>query len=44
LSATLVRGVDRFGYFDQEPSPIKDNDKASISAHAESLAHFQETF
>ena len=42
LSATLVRGVDRFGYFDKEPSPKKENDEASISAHAESLARFQE--
>ena len=32
-SATLVRGVDRFGHFDPEPKPSADMDPAFIELH-----------
>ena len=34
LSATLVRGVDRYHHFDPEPSPRADCDVAAREAHA----------
>jgi non-heme Fe2+,alpha-ketoglutarate-dependent halogenase len=34
LSATLVRGVDRYHHFDPEPSPRADFDAAAREAHA----------
>jgi hypothetical protein len=34
LSATLVRGVDRYHHFDPEPSPRADCDAAAREAHA----------
>ena len=37
LSATLVRGTDRYGHFDPEPAPRADADPA---AHADSLGRF----
>jgi ectoine hydroxylase-related dioxygenase (phytanoyl-CoA dioxygenase family) len=33
-SATLVRGVDRFGHFDPEPRPDADCSPAALEAHA----------
>jgi hypothetical protein len=32
-SATLVRGSDRFGYFEHEPAPAFDLDPAAIATH-----------
>lgn len=40
LSATLVRGEDRFGHFDHEPAPAADADPAAIAAHADALHRF----
>ncbi len=39
LSATLVRGSDRYGHFDPEPAPGGDH-AAAAAAHAESIARF----
>ena len=36
-SATLVRGVDEYGYFDLEPEPATDLDDKALAAHAEAL-------
>ncbi len=36
-SATLVRGEDRFGYFDHEPAPAADLDAAALAAHADAV-------
>ncbi len=33
--ATLVRGEDRFGYYDSEPAPLADCDEAALAAHAD---------
>lgn len=40
LSATLVRGADRFNNFDPEPMPAADADPAAIAAHADALNRF----
>ncbi len=32
-AAMLVRGVDEFGYFDEEPEPLADLDSAALAAH-----------
>jgi hypothetical protein len=40
LSATLVRGENRFNHFDLEPAPGADADAAAIAAHADSLGRF----
>lgn len=40
LSATLVRGEDRYGHFDPEPAPRVENGPDEIKAHALSLARF----
>jgi ectoine hydroxylase-related dioxygenase (phytanoyl-CoA dioxygenase family) len=40
LSATLVRGEDRFGNFDPEPEPTSDDSPEAIAAHAEALGRF----
>jgi ectoine hydroxylase-related dioxygenase (phytanoyl-CoA dioxygenase family) len=32
-SATLVRGLDRFGHFEREPRPTADRDAAALAAH-----------
>jgi non-heme Fe2+,alpha-ketoglutarate-dependent halogenase len=42
LSATLVRGHDRYGHFDLEPAPAADLDPAAIAAHRDSDARFWE--
>lgn len=34
-SAMLVRGEDRYGYFDWEPEPVADLDQAALAAHEE---------
>ncbi|MEZ5910725.1 MAG: phytanoyl-CoA dioxygenase family protein [Hyphomicrobiaceae bacterium] len=36
-SATLVRGVDRFGHFDLEPAPKSDLDAAAVAAHQDAV-------
>ena len=36
-SATLVRGVDRFGHFDHEPRPKHDLDGAALAAHTDAV-------
>jgi len=36
-SATLVRGVDEYGYFDPEPAPAADLDTAALAAHADAV-------
>lgn len=36
-SATLVRGVDEYGYFDPEPMPEADLDTAALAAHADAV-------
>jgi hypothetical protein len=40
LSATLVRGTDRFGHFDHEPAPMADEDDAALRAHGDSVGRF----
>jgi hypothetical protein len=40
LSATLVRGEDRFGHFDLEPRPAAEADAAAQAAHADSIGRF----
>ena len=42
LSAMLVRGVDRYGHFDDEPRPRIDYGEAERAAHAEAVARFRE--
>lgn len=39
-SATLVRGVDRFGYYDHEPLPRFDDDPVARAWHARSLRRY----
>ena len=36
-SAMLVRGVDKFHHFDQEPRPQNDLDQAALAAHADAM-------
>jgi non-heme Fe2+,alpha-ketoglutarate-dependent halogenase len=36
-SATLVRGVDRYGNFDPEPRPQRDLDDDALAAHADAV-------
>lgn len=40
LSASLVRGADRYDHFDAEPAPDGDGTDAAIAAHHDSLARF----
>jgi ectoine hydroxylase-related dioxygenase (phytanoyl-CoA dioxygenase family) len=40
LSATLVRGTDRNGHFDHEPTPNADEDEAAMAAHVDSVTRF----
>jgi ectoine hydroxylase-related dioxygenase (phytanoyl-CoA dioxygenase family) len=40
LAGTLVRGVDRYGHFDREPTPTEELDTAAIAAHADSLGRY----
>ena len=40
LSATLVRGEDRYGHFDHEPRPLAEADAAARAAHADSIGRF----
>jgi ectoine hydroxylase-related dioxygenase (phytanoyl-CoA dioxygenase family) len=36
-SATLVRGVDRYGHFDHEARPKGDLDEGALAAHADAV-------
>lgn len=36
-SAMLVRGVDRYHHFDDEPRPCADLDRAALAAHSEAM-------
>lgn len=40
LSATLVRGQDKYDHFDPEPRPQADLDPAALAAHRDSDARF----
>jgi len=40
-SAALVRGVDRYGHFDDEPRPLVDHGEAERAAHAAAVARFR---
>lgn len=40
LSATLVRGENRYDHFDLEPAPQGDFDAAAVAAHADSVGRF----
>ena len=40
LSATLVRGIDRYGHFDLEAAPAGEADPIAIATHADSIARF----
>ena len=40
LSATLVRGADRFGHFEPEPAPAADADPTAIAAHTDAISRF----
>lgn len=42
LSAMLVRGVDRYGHFDDEPRPETDYGAAERAVHADAVARFRE--
>jgi ectoine hydroxylase-related dioxygenase (phytanoyl-CoA dioxygenase family) len=37
LSATLVRGEDRYGHFDLDPAPAADYAPAALAVHAEAM-------
>jgi len=37
-SAMLVRGVDQYHHFDDEPRPVADLDEAALAAHADSVS------
>ena|GEM_PF-5502290 len=38
----LVRGEDKFGYYDDEPRPQSDYGEAGRAAHAHSVGRFQQ--
>jgi non-haem Fe2+, alpha-ketoglutarate-dependent halogenase len=40
-SAALVRGVDRYGHFDDEPRPLADYGAAEREAHAAAVTRFR---
>lgn len=40
LSASLVRGADRYGHFDHEAAAVVDADAAALEAHADSVGRF----
>ena len=40
LSASLVRGQDRFGHFEPEPRPSRDLDPAIVARHADYMGRF----
>jgi non-heme Fe2+,alpha-ketoglutarate-dependent halogenase len=42
LAAMLVRGTDRYGYFDDEPRPETDYGAAERAFHAAAVARFRE--
>lgn len=40
LSATLVRGIDRYGHFDLEERPGSDMEPAALARHADAMARW----
>jgi ectoine hydroxylase-related dioxygenase (phytanoyl-CoA dioxygenase family) len=40
VTASLLRGEDRYGHFEQEPRPAGDFDAAARAAHADAVARF----
>lgn len=40
LSASLVRGRNRYGHFDLEPRPEPGEEEAAVATHADSIARF----
>ena len=42
LTATLVRGTDRYGHFDPEAAPRADYDVDARAAHADALRRYSE--
>lgn len=40
LSATLVRGIDRYGHFDLDPRPARDFDPRAIATHRQAVARW----
>ena len=42
LSATLVRGTDRFGHFDLDPRPAADHDAAALTVHANAMRRWKD--
>jgi hypothetical protein len=43
-AATLVRGHDRFGYFDHEPTPQNEMEDAMVVVHADSMRRENENY
>jgi hypothetical protein len=43
VSATLVRGVDRYGHFDLDPPPAGDFDPVSRATHRAAVDRFFES-
>lgn len=41
LTATLVRGEDRFGHFDLDPAPIADFDPQALAVHAAAMRRWE---
>lgn len=41
-SAMLVRGIDRYGHFDPEPSPAREFDPAAVEFHRKATATYAE--
>jgi hypothetical protein len=39
-TARLVRGTDRFGYYDLEPLPRRDHDPVALACHARALRRY----
>lgn len=41
LTASLVRGEDRYGHFDLDPRPVADFDPAALEVHARAMARWK---
>jgi non-haem Fe2+, alpha-ketoglutarate-dependent halogenase len=41
LTASLVRGVDRYGHFDLDPAPAADCDASALAVHGEAMRRWQ---
>ena len=40
VTASLVRGEDRYRHFDPEPAPVEDCDEAAMACHADALHRY----